>query len=82
MPLAVTVLTAIGTFSRQIGLQLVILQFVISASRKAKKNTAGSSSALKGKFDIRLVKFTCDAFPPALLESLGVLLCLFLNGLY
>ena len=35
---------------------------------------------MKGKFGIRLVKFTCDAFPPVLLKSLGVLLSQFLSG--
>jgi hypothetical protein len=35
MPLAITARTTIGDFSRQIGLQLVVLQFIISTSKKA-----------------------------------------------
>ena len=54
-------------------MQLVVLLFITSTSRKAKQSTTGRSG-------IRLVEFTRDAFPPVLLKSLEVLLCQFLSG--
>ena len=80
MPLAVTIRTAVSYSSRQVGLHLIILNFIRSASWKAKQSTAGSSSARKGGFGVRFMEFTCNAFPSVLLKSLGVLLCQFLSG--
>jgi hypothetical protein len=75
MLVTATVRTAVSKFSRQVRLQLVVfvLQFTGSTSRKAEQNTTNSSSALKRKLGIRLLKFKCDAFPPVLLERLWVL---------
>jgi hypothetical protein len=69
MPLGVTIRTAVSSFGRQVGLQLVVLLFIRNASRKAKQSTTSSSSALKGKLGIRLVKFACYSIPPVPLAS-------------
>jgi hypothetical protein len=45
MPLAVAMRTAISDSSGQVGLHLIIKNFIRSASWKAKQSTAGSSSA-------------------------------------
>jgi hypothetical protein len=51
-----------------------------TVERRNKALRAGRSSALRGRSGVHLAKSACYAFPQALLESLGVMLCQFLSG--